>query len=218
MRVNKKGYIIGVVVVLFSSSQAFPETFAVKQNGNVYLCTKLFKNIVMDAVELSKTLRESARQNGLCDQWYDEWKDDCSEAALAEKMFKGLDFCIKHHWPSNEFIKDNFSLEFRRKVNVFVDDSRSVVNPEQSLVLGTSNVTLRYNGNSHGNIYVRDNSKVTVTAKNRSFVIVHLFDNSHVEASQFDSARIVLIRHSQDVTFIAGKNVTIKEELDYLKN
>lgn len=217
MRVNKKRYIIGVVAVIFPLNQAFPDTFALKQNRKDYLCTKLIKNIVMDAVELSKTLRESARSNGLCNQWYEEWKDDTNAETLVEKMYKGLDFVLKHHWPSNEFIKEHFDLAFRRKSKVFVDDSFSIVNPEQSLILGKSDIRIRFNAASHGSIHVRDNSSLELTAKNRSFVIVHLYDNAHVDASQFDSAKIVLIRHSQDVTFIAGKNVTIKEELDYLK-
>ena len=50
----------------------------------------------MDATELSKTLRESARSNGLCDQWYNEWKDSCSPKELAAKMFnpnRSLELC-----------------------------------------------------------------------------------------------------------------------------
>ncbi len=172
----------------------------------------------METIELSKTLRESARQKGLCDEWYDDWSDDTNAETLVEKMYKGLDFVLKHHWPSNDFIKEHFDLAFRRKSKVFVDDKFSIVNPEQSLILGKSDITIRINAAHHGNIHVRDNSSVKLTAKNKCFVIVHLYDNAHVDASQFDSARIVLILHSTDATFIAGKNVTIKEEYNYLKN
>lgn len=171
----------------------------------------------METIELSKTLRESARQKGLCDEWYNDWEDDTNAETLVEKMYKGLDFVLKHHWPSNDFIKENFNLGFLRNNKVFVDDKYSVMDPEQSLILGKSEITIRYNAAHHGIIHVRDNSSVKLTAKNRCFVIVHLYDKAHIDASQFDSARIVLIKHSDDVTFIAGKNVTIKEEYDYLK-
>ncbi len=171
----------------------------------------------MDAIELSKTLRESARSNGLCDKWYNEWKDSCSPKDLADKMFNGLDFVLKLHWPSNDFIKEHFSLDFRREVNVFVDDKYSVANPEQSLILGNSEITARFNGASHGNIHVRDNSSLNLTAKNRSFVIIHLYDNAIVTVEQFDKASVIVIKHSHDVTVKASESIKIKEEYDYLK-
>ena len=170
----------------------------------------------MDATELSKTLRESARSNGLCDQWYNEWKDSCSPKELADKMFKGLDFVLKLHWPSNDFIKEHFNLDFRREVNVVVDDRHSTLNPKQSLILGKSEVTARFNGASHGSIYVRDNSRLTLTAKNRSFVIIHLYDNATVSIKQFDKAQIVVIKHSHDVTVNADESIRVREEYDYL--
>lgn len=171
----------------------------------------------MNEIELSRTLRESARSNGLCDPWYDEWQDDSSAETLAEKMYKGLDFCLKHHWPSNDFIKENFGLDFRREVNVYVDDKHSVINPKQSLILGKSDITIRFNSNGHGEIHVRDNSRVKLTAKTRSFVIVHLYENAYIYAEQTELAKVVLVKHSKDVTVVTEGNVTIKEEYDYLK-
>lgn len=171
----------------------------------------------MDSVELSKTLRESARQKGLCDTWYNKWKDNTSNESLVAKMYKGLDFVLKHHWPSNAFIKENFSQDFLRESHVFVDDKHSVVNPNQSLVLGDSEITFRYNAAGHGEIHIRDNSSVKLSAKNRSFVIVHLYENAHIEAIQSDTATLTLIKHSHDVSVVTDGNVTVKEEYDYLK-
>lgn len=171
----------------------------------------------MDSVELSKTLRESARQNGLCDTWYNEWKDNTSKESLVAKMYKGLDFVLKNHWPSNAFIKENFSQDFLRKAHVYVDDKHSVINPKQSLILGKSDITIRFNSNGHGEIHVRDNSRVKLTAKTRSFVIVHLYENAYIYAEQTELAKVVLVKHSKDVTVVTEGNVTIKEEYDYLK-
>ena len=171
----------------------------------------------MDAIELSRTLRESARQNGLCDQWYDEWEDECTPQELVEKMYKGLDFCLKHHWPSNKFIKKNFSLKFRREVNVFVDDQYSIVNPKESLILGKSEIKARFNGASHGVIHIRDNSSLSLTAKNRSFFIVHIYDKATVVAGHSDNAHVVLITHSHYGVICADRGIRIREENDYLK-
>ena len=97
------------------------------------------------------------------------------------------------------------------------NDKYSVCNPKQSLVLGSSEITFRYNAWGNGSIHIRDNSTAKIFAKNKSFVIVHLYEKAYVEAEQKDKATIVLIKHSPDVTIIADTNIKVKEEYDYLK-
>ncbi len=103
-----------------------------------------------------------------------------------------------------------------RKKNLFVDDKYSVMNPRESLVLGKSNIMFRYNLFSYGNIHVRDDSHAKLVAKNRSFVIVHLYENAYIEATQLDRAKVVLVKHSPKVTIVAGTNIKVREEYDYL--
>lgn len=167
--------------------------------------------------ELNKELRNQAVALGLCKDWQKLWNKDWSKEKMVEQMYKGLDFCLKYHYPSNDFILNHFDMDFRRQSNVFVDDKYSVCNPKQSLVLGSSEITFRYNGWFSGSINVRDNSKVKIHTKNKSFIIVHLFDNASVTAEQTDKSTIVLIKHSPDVTIIAGENIKVREEYEYLK-
>ena len=168
--------------------------------------------------ELNKDLKGQAISLGLCQQWTDMWSGDWSQQKLIERMYKGIDFCLKHHWPSNEYIKGHFGKDLLRSNNIFVDDKMSTLNPQKSLSLGSSDVTYRYNTNSHGIIHIRDNSAVKVIAKNRSFVIVHLFENAYITAERHDIAKLVIVKHSEDVTIVADKDVIIKEEYDYLKS
>ena len=167
--------------------------------------------------ELNNELKNQATALGLCNPWKDSWKKDWSEEKMVERMFKGLDFCLKHHWPANDFITKHFGLNFLRKSNVFVNDKYSVCNPKQSLVLGTSEITFRYNAWNNGSIHIRDNSSAKIFARNKSFVIVHLYEKAYIEAEQQDKATIVIIKHSPDVTIVAEKNIKVKEEYDYLK-
>ena len=167
--------------------------------------------------ELNKDLRNQAIALGLCNDWQKLWKNDWSKEKMVERMYKGLDFCLKYHYPSNDYILKHFDLEFRRQSNVYVNDKYSVCNPKQSLVLGSSEITFRYNAWGNGYIHVRDNSTVKVFARNKSFVIVHLYENAYVTAEQTDKAIIVLIKHSPNVTIVAEKNIKVKEEYDYLK-
>lgn len=132
-------------------------------------------------------------------------------------MFRGLDFCLKYRYPTNDFIVKHFELDFRRKSNVFVNDKYSILNASQALILGTSEVTARYNAWNHGTIYIRDNAQLKLITKTRCFVIVHLFDEAYVTAEQLDKSKIVLIKHSDKVTIVADSNIKIREEYDYLK-
>lgn len=166
--------------------------------------------------ELNMELRSQAVHLGLCNEWQEQWINDWSKEKMVEKMYSGLDFCLKHHWPSNDYILKHFDIDFRRKSNVYVDDKYSSLNAKQCLVLGKSNITFRYNGWSIGNIYVRDNSSAKVTAKNKSFVIVHLYENAYVTAEQLDKAKVVIIKHSANVTVVAEKGIKVKEEYDYI--
>lgn len=167
--------------------------------------------------ELNKDLKSQAVALGLCSDWQKLWDKDWSREKMVERMYKGLDFCIMHHYPSNDFILKHFDLDFRRKSNVFVNDKYSVVNPKESLILGTSDMIVRYNADSYGNIHIRDNSSVKLIARNRSFIIVHLYENASVNAKQYDKSTVVLVTHSTKVHIVADKNIKVREEYDYLK-
>lgn len=167
--------------------------------------------------DLNKDLKSQAVALGLCKEWQKSWEKDWSREKMVERMYKGLDFCIIHHYPSNDYILKHFDQEFRRKSNVYVNDKYSVCNPKQSLVLGSSEITFRYNAWYNGSIHVRDNSSAKIFARNKSFVIVHLYEKAYIEAEQQDKATIVIIKHSPDVTIVADKNIKVKEEYNYLK-
>lgn len=170
----------------------------------------------MDSKELNIYVKEDARGLGLCDRWYNGWDSDAKQDDLLDMMYKGIDFCLKHHWPSNQFLKENGDIKILRAHGVLVDEKRSALNPSKCLVLGQSDVIIRYNGSTNGVAYLRDNSKVKVSAKNRAFVIIHVFDNVQVEAEQTDSAHLVIIKHSENISVSTTGNVTIREEYNYL--
>ena len=168
--------------------------------------------------KLNNQLREKAISLGLCANWQGMWTENWDNDKLADMMYKGIDFCIKNRYPSKEFFLENFDLGFLRRRCIFVNDKRSTNNPAQSLILGRSDIKVRYNGYGSGVIFALDNTSVTITAKNRSFVIVHAFDNAVIKAEKFDVAKIVVLKHSPNVIVIAGKDVDVKEEYDYLKD
>ena len=180
----------------------------------------------MTEKELSIKLRESARKVGLCDQWYNDWKDDTTKEGLIDFYKRGLDFCIKHRWPTKTFIKQNFSQDFLRKHGILVNDTRSYPIRDENrrqmylkeyVLLGDSHATIRYSFRPHMcNVWVCDNSTVTVDVKYGAFILIHLFDKSKADVKTDLVSKVTVIRHTSDVKVKKEGIVTIKDEFHYL--
>lgn len=177
--------------------------------------------------ELSVKLREDARRIGLCDEWYGEWKDETSQSELCKKFKRGLDFCIKHRWPSKSFIKQHFSQDFCRDNGILVDDTRSypvrdsnrrLIYLREFVLIGNSFSTIRYSFRPHMcNIWVCDKSHVKVDVKYGAFMMIHLFDNSSADITTDLVSKVTVIRHSPKVKIKKQGIVTIKDEFFYLE-
>lgn len=172
----------------------------------------------MDNNAINTMLRNEARSLGICDKVLEIWKGDLMDGALIALGYRNIDFLLKHHWPANDTLKSAWSTDFLRSHSVFVDDRWSVNNPENSLVLGDSKVTMRFNGWSIGRVYVRDNSQVVISAKNKSTVFVHAFEKAWIGVEQHDAANVVIIRHAEGV--VVSQNIgtaKIRDEFGYLE-
>lgn len=166
---------------------------------------------------ISIELRNKARELGLCNEWFNEWSDTSSKQELIDRYITGIDFALQHHYPTNQYIKDNFELELLRKNNILVDDERNLLNPSVAVILGNTKTKIRVNGFSRSIIYVRDKSEVDLIVKNCSFVIVHTFDNASVKVETEDKPSVLILKHSKDATIKTTNGIKVKEEFDYLK-
>ena len=181
----------------------------------------------MTDIELSKILREDARKIGLCDMWYGQWKDDTDKDELVSKFFRGLDFCIKHRWPSKSFITQHFSQDFLRDNGILVDDTRSypvrdenrrLVHLKEFVLIGDSHTTVRYAYRPHMcNIWACDNSTVKVDVKYGAFIMIHLFDNTSADIKTDLVSSVTVIRHSRKAKVKKEGVVTVKDEFHYLE-
>lgn len=177
--------------------------------------------------ELNNKLREDARRLGLCDEWYGKWKDDTNRQELCDMYKRGLDFCIKHRFPTKSFIKHHFSQDFLRDNGILIDDTRSyptrneerrLVHLREYVLLGDSSITVRYAFRPHMcNIWACDNSKVKVDVKYGAFVLIHLFDNASADITTDLVSKTTIIKHSQKAKIKEEGNVTIKDEYHFLE-
>lgn len=153
----------------------------------------------MDIKKVNEELRGKAIELGLCNEWQRMWEKDWDQQKMIDRYKKGIDFCMENHYPDTEFMKANFGKEKLRLNNILVDDQYSLLNPKSAVVIGNSKTNIRFNAWSSGEICVGGTSSITITAKNSSFVMVHLYDNAALTAYAYDKARIIVIKHSQKV-------------------
>lgn len=181
----------------------------------------------MNEKDLSIRLREDARKIGLCDQWYGEWKDETSKEELVSKFKRGLDFCLKHRWPSMSFIKQNFDQDFLRRHGILVDDIRSFPIRDENrrliylndfVILGYSHSIIRYSFRPNMcNVWVCDTSHVKIDVKYGAFIMLHLFDKATADVVTDLVSKVTVIRHSPNVKLKKQGVVVVKDEFHYLQ-
>lgn len=171
----------------------------------------------MDNKEINRKLRDRAIAFGLCKEWQGQWNKEWTEDKMIAMYKKGIDFCLANDYPSNGFIKANFTQEALRKGGVLIDERYSVNNRRTVVIKGKSEIKARYNGFCIGSVYVTDNSTLALTARNNSHVIVHVLGKAAITAEQYGSARLLIIRHSATCSIVSTGKVEVKDELGWLK-
>ena len=134
----------------------------------------------MNDKELSEKLKSQAINLGLCKEWTNEWGEP-DEYELCEKYIRGIDFCLLNRYPSNEIIKKEFA-GVREKFNIFVDDTNLFIsNPKWSIFNGSCDCVVTFNDFGIGEMYVKDNSRVSLVALDNSIVYVSLIDDAKLD-------------------------------------
>lgn len=138
---------------------------------------------------LSESLRQEARELGLCDKWYNEW-GECGQQELIDKFVKGIDFCLDRAWPSPEFIKGNFDPCELRENLIFVDEDLDMHDAPDGIYIlnGECSGTLRFGSWAAATIYVRHTSKVMIIAEDFARVFVRVYDDAEAETIGLDDA------------------------------
>ena len=168
----------------------------------------------MKVKELNSCLRNFALQNDMCENYKKLWKKDWSRLEMVNHFYRTFDFYLSKRFVQKEFIKENFDKKFLRENGILVDDTYSLLNPKQAVLIGNSKSNIRVNGMAVSTINLTDESEADVTVKWNSFVLIHMYDKAKLEITQFDNANATVIIHSDDCKFISTGNVKIKREIE----
>nr|DAV72141.1 MAG TPA: hypothetical protein [Caudoviricetes sp.] len=152
----------------------------------------------MNEKDLSRTLLNQAITLGLCQPWQQSWGTP-DQQGLIDKWLHGIDFAIKHNYPTNTFIKENFDKDILHKNGIFVDEDVQKRNIPQIAVLnGNCKGTLLFDGFSVCDVYVRHDSEVTIDCSQYCKVFINVYDRAKVNVIQKDIASVYVYIHGED--------------------
>lgn len=166
-------------------------------------------------MNLSDRMKTEAVSLGLCAQWTAEWEDKSSKDAMIDKFVRGIDFCIKHNWPSPAVIKRDFGDRIHAH-GVYVDEVAYLHNPKGVVVLnGNCDAHITFDSFSVATVYVRHTSKLSITTGGFAKVRVCLHDNGVVNVKCSGNSKCNVFQYGGTVRTNEGG--TVYDRLDFAK-
>lgn len=155
---------------------------------------------------MTDTLKQQAISLGLCEKWQSEWgnPDECD---LIDKYLRGIDFCIKNNFPTNEYIKENFHKDILHARHIFVDENFADSNPDVCVVNGSCTGNISFRAFAVGTLYARGNSVVDVEVGDFAVISIRIHDDAVVRVHN-RNGKVFAYLYGGCVT---GDNVIIRD-------
>lgn len=138
---------------------------------------------------ISEVLKQQAISLGACKKEIESWSD-LSQQELIDKYRKCLDFCVSRQYPSNEFIKANFSRKLLNDNLIFVDEHIELDNALNGVYIinGECSGNINFPQWSAATVYIRHSSRVEINVGDFGKVFVRLYDDAEVDTTRGENA------------------------------
>lgn len=140
---------------------------------------------------IGKELSKSAKNHGICDDWNSQLMLMDDKDALIDMYLRGIDFCIRNDYPSNDYIRQNFKGSMEHK-GVFLDDIYTVKNLRKVVLLGKSSGDVEFTDYHVARIFCKHESITNIVVNNHAIVRIDAFDNSVVKLNCSGSAKVTV--------------------------
>lgn len=144
---------------------------------------------------LNTELKENAVSLGLCQDWQrNKWGRNLTEEELIGLYKTGIDFCIKHSYPTNDFFKSRGERDTLNRCGVFVDERVDVKDGDNGIYVinGACTGEMSFSTNKVATVYMRHESKVKIKASGFAKVFVRLYDNAEAERECTELGKIII--------------------------
>ena len=144
---------------------------------------------------LSDELKNKAILLGLCEEWQREWGSPSFDQ-LVDKYLRGIHWCMERSFPNLELTE---GLESR---NIFSRGDHFVIHDHKVVVRGSSDVSVFYDMMDAGDVYVGNDSHVSVCAYDDSVVTVHAYQNAKVTVRANQKAKVYIYLYGGSVEIL----------------
>lgn len=153
---------------------------------------------------------EAATMIGMCDMGKKDIKRRNGAAELSDYLVRHITWCFQRNFPPREILKEHFAGVQTPYAANDVKDCTFVDEPIVA-IMGDSEATVIFTpATLHGRVFVRHDSKVSITADTK--VTVYAYDNAEVEIEATEDANVsVVLRGNAEVVNTQIDNVTIKK-------
>jgi hypothetical protein len=145
-------------------------------------------------MSISSELAKQAKIKGICQEWYLILKNEKDIDSLLDMYIKGLDFCLSNNYPSNDYISKNFKGKMESH-GIHLNEFLDIVNERKVIALGKTTGTVKIKDYEVSEIFVKNNSELTIMASGNSFVMIDIFDDSKVIVFASDDAKVVIMKY-----------------------
>lgn len=143
---------------------------------------------------LSRTLAKEAKKKGICKEWLAALRSLNDREAMVDMYLRGIDFCLRNDYPTNNFIKAHFA-DIAPRMGVFVDSEISVENSPKCVCLGATFGVVKTNNFNVTEIFAKHHTELNVVAADNAFVMIDVFDNSVVNIHAHDRAKVCVNKY-----------------------
>jgi len=138
-----------------------------------------------------KELAKEAQTKGICTPGMKKILQSNDKEALLNYYIEGLDFCLEHDFPSNDYLKTEGSDLLAIK-GIYIDEDIATVNDRRLVLLGKCKGHVVANEYSVMDVFVKHESTVQLYANDHSFVRIDCFDTVNVQIYASGNAKIVV--------------------------
>lgn len=147
----------------------------------------------MDFNRLKKELAAEAKAKGICREWYEFILNAPDKDRLITLFVKGLDFCLANDYPSQR-LRAEFD-DTRRGYGIFINDRVAAKSLRKIIAFGTTEGSAEYANFEVGEIFARNNTRLTIQATGNAFVSVDVDDRAEIDIKASDNARVTVFLH-----------------------
>lgn len=128
-------------------------------------------------MSIQEELKQQAIEYGLCEKWQREWGKP-TIADLCDKFIKGLDFCIKHNYPTIDYLDRHFKGKVEQ-YGIYINER--AVSHSQLYVVANGDSVVDVYASTVCSVYARHNSHIRLYVPAEAFMYVSMFDDCTIE-------------------------------------